>query len=320
MNFLIALFIGAIVAYILGCFKLSNYVTFSEPNRSGDRTPTTHSKGFVRLILSVVLFIIIWAVSPIGIQRIDAGNVGLKVDRIGNDKGIPVAQPCKGWVFYNTWTTDVIEYSIRQFHVEYKAFEIAAKGGTPIPVQPSFNIYLKSEKAVEVYIHLLKGADLESLKDNWLSNATILALKNATNRFTPDSIFNHSDQYQIAVRKELESQVGKYFDIDNQLNPGQMPPASMKGILQSKANAVQAAQQAELDRQTAVAKAQQKIAEARGDSAQAVISASGRAEAIKKEQSVLTPTYVEFIRWSKWDGKLPTTMLGNNSTTLFQQK
>lgn len=70
---------------------------------------------------------------------------------------------------------------------------------------------------------------------------------------------------------------------------------------------------AENQRQVAVAEAERKIAEARGDSAQAVIQASGRAEAIKKEQLSLTPLYIEYIKIQKWSGQVPTTVAGGNS-------
>jgi regulator of protease activity HflC (stomatin/prohibitin superfamily) len=165
---------------------------------------------------------------------------------------------------------------------------------------------------------LLKGADLESLKGTWLQTATSIAMRNVTNRFSPDSIFNYASIYQLAVEEELNRQLSKYFIVD-QVSPGQSPPESMKEILQAKANAVQAAQQAELDRQTAVAQAEQKIAQARGDSAKAVIEASGRAEAIRKEQNAITAEYIDYIKWSNWDGKLPATMLGGNTSVLLQK-
>ena len=48
--------------------------------------------------------------------------------------------------------------------------------------------------------------------------------------------------------------------------------------------------------QKVAADAERKIAEARGNSAQAVIQACGRAEAIKKEQLCLTPLYIDYLK------------------------
>ena len=38
---------------------------------------------------------------------------------------------------------------------------------------------------------------------------------------------------------------------------------------------------------------------------------------MKIKQKELTPTYIEFIKWSNWDGKLPTTVTGGNTSTLI---
>lgn len=318
INFFIALLLTAIVAAIFGVFNFSKYF---ERNEDGEIETVDIGYALSRIILSIVLLIVLWSLNPLAIQRIDAGNIGLKVDRIGNDKGVPVAQPCKGWVFYNSWTTDVIEYSIRQFPIDYGTFNVAAKGGTLIPVKPHFNVYLKPEKAVDVYIHLLRGADLESLKTTWLATATTIAMKNVTNRFSPDSIFNYASTYQIAVEEELNRQLNKYFIVD-QVNPGQQPPESMQGILQAKANAVQAAQQAELDRQTADAQKYTKIAQAQGDSAQAVIAAAGEAEAIKLKTRELSEQYVNYVKWLNAGEdvpRVPQMILGSNASVLLNK-
>ena len=70
--------------------------------------------------------------------------------------------------------------------------------------------------------------------------------------------------------------------------------------------------------EVAVAEAERKIAEARGDSAQAVIQAAGRAEAIKREQLSLTALYIDYIKVQKWSGQVPTTVAGGNSGFLIQ--
>ncbi len=275
-----------------------------------------NTKPLIRLILIFVLSLLLAIFQPISVQRIDAGNVGLKIDRIGNDKGVPMVRKVKGWIFYNSWTTDVVEYSIRQKHVEYPSFETPSKGGTLIPVAPSFNISLKPESATEVYIHLTKSEDaIESIQNSWLSTATNIALTNATNLFTPDSIFNNADVYRIEVEKQLKKQLERYFVID-QIKPGQQPPKSMIDILQAKANAIQAAQQAELNRLTAVANAGKKIAEARGDSASLVIGAKADAEAIKEKTREISPVYVDYVRATRWNGVYPTHVLGSN-TSMF---
>jgi hypothetical protein len=58
------------------------------------------------------------------------------------------------------------------------------------------------------------------------------------------------------------------------------------------------------------------MAIARGDSAKTIINANAAALAMKIKQKELTPIYVDFIKASAWDGKLPTTMAGSTGTLL----
>ena len=320
ITLLIVLITAGILGTALGLFDTSKYFIKSK-DKWGDEVNDVNNTQMIKLLIAVVICLVVAAINPIEVQRIDAGSVGLKIDRVGNEKGIPVARPCKGWVWYNTWLTDVVEYSIRQEHINYTGFTVTTKGGTPIDVAPSFNYALKPDRATDVYINLLKGGDFSSLKDTWISTATAIALKNASNRFSIDSIFNHQDLYQQAVEAEMNKELNKYFTV-SQINPGQKTPASMKGILESKAAAIQQAQQAELDRQTADAQAYTKIAKARGDSAEAVITAAGEAKAIQLKTRELSENYVNYIKWFNANPdvpRVPTTVLGSNTSVLLNK-
>ena len=292
-----------ILGGFLGAFKKINYT-----NRS-------------QLFKTAVAFAIAAAIAmiqPIGLQRIDAGNVGLKIDRVGNNKGIPVARQVKGWVIYNKWFTEVVEYSIRQNHVSYPDFTVTTKGGFPMKVNPSYNYALKPDKAVDLYIHLLKGGTFSSLESNFLQTATTLALNNASNKFAIDSIFNNKEGYNMAVAEELNKELDNYFVV-TQINPGSVPPPELADVIRAKTETIQRAQQAELDKITAQAEAETKIAKARGDSAALVIEAKAQAEAIRQKQKEITANYIEFIKWSQWDGKLPTTTLGSGTSVLLNK-
>lgn len=317
INLLIALTATLLATFIFQLHKLQGLVT---EDKYGD-FKLNPSIFFKKVVPIIVIFFGILIFNPISVQRIDAGSVGLKIDRVGNDKGIPVARPCKGWVFYNVWTTDVVEYSIRQQHVVYTAFQVPTKGGTPMDVAPSFNYALKPEKASAVYINLLKGGDFDQLKNTWMATATTIALKNATNEFPIDSIFNHQSIYQKAVENELNKELSAYF-IVSQINPGQITPASMKQILQDKANAIQGAQQSELNRQKAVAQAQADIAKARGDSAANVIQAAGEAEAIRLKTREISENYVQYVKWLNCNPdvpRVPSTVLGSGTSVLLSK-
>jgi hypothetical protein len=330
INLLLAIIIGLIIGKQLGLFKFDNYIkTYTQQDfeqglcsrhEIGDENP--NSRLIAKAILTLCITLLIWLLGPIGVQWIKSDTYGLKIDRLGTNKGVPIVRDCQGVVFYNTYLTDVNEYDRKTRHIEFDQFEVACKGGTLIPVKPSLNMAVKKSALPYIYTHLTKSEDLSDIDDKFVKNAVNIAITNATNLFTPDSIFNNADNYRLTVESYLKLSLGKYFDID-QVKTGQRPPKSMIAQLQRKAEAVQNAQQAELDRQTAVARAQEKMATARGDSAEAVITASGRAIAIQKEQSVITPTYVEYIKWTKAAStveRVPSTILGTNTSVLYNSK
>ena len=308
----------ALLGVKFGIFNFNNYL--SEKDRYGERS--LKSDMIIKLIIVVIVSIFLSTINPISVQRIDAGNVGLKIDRIGNSKGIPVAIPVKGWVFYNAWVSDIVEYSIRQNHVSYQKFSVTTKGGFSITVSPSFNYALKPEKAASLYINLLKGGEFKNLEDNWLATATNIALNNASNSYTIDSIFNNKQHYQQDVEKELNKELSLYFTV-TQINPGVIPPPELADVIKSKTEAIQKAQQAELDKITAQAEAETKIAKAKGDSAQAVITAAGEAEAIRLKTREISPTYVEYIRWVNAGQnvpRVPSTILGSGTSMIYNPR
>lgn len=301
-----ALLVVLLIGGPLGVLRISNY----------DET-----KYKVRAFVVALLAILVFCFEPIKVERIDAGSVGLKIDRAGNNKGIPVAVPVKGWVFYNAWFSDIVEYPIRQNHVAYAAFSVTCKGGFPMDVTPSFNYALKPERVADLYIHLLKGTNFSSLEENYLKTATMLSLNNASNYYPIDSIFNNKAGYNKAVENELNRELSAYFYV-TQINPGTVAPPELKQVIIDKTNAVQNAQKAELQKITAIADAQTKMANARGDSAEKVINALADAKVIELKTKELSPTYVEYIKWSNAGDnvpRVPSTILGSGTSYLMKQ-
>ena len=58
-----------------------------------------------------------------------------------------------------------------------------------------------------------------------------------------------------------------------------------------------------------------------GDSAKAIINATAEAEAIKIKQQQLrqSPTYIEYMKAQKWDGKMPQ-VVGTGSGMIIDLK
>lgn len=265
------------------------------------------------LALGIAIFAVI--INPIDVERIDAGFVGIKVSNVGDNRGVGKTEYVTGWVFYNSWISKIYEFPIHQQHIEYEEADIVTKGGFRATIKPSFNYSINPGNVANMFQNLRVG--VREMEQGWLKNAIVGSVNDVANRYSVDSIFNHREEFESSIVKECNKRVSQWFNV-SQLRTNIVPPNEITESIVAKTRAIQEVQVAENQRQVAIADAERKIAVARGDSAQAVIAASGRAEAIKKEQLSLTPLYIEYLKVQKWNGELPTTMAGQNSGFMIQ--
>lgn len=263
------------------------------------------------LALSVVLAI----VNPFEMERVDAGHVGIKVNLTGDNRGISKFEYKTGWVIYNTWVSKLYEFPTYQQHIDYPEQSVITKGGFEATIKPSFNYSLNSGSIGDMFQNL--RLSVRDIEQGWLKNAIISSVNDVANLYEVDAIFNHRAEFEQAIISECNKRVGKWFSI-SQLRTNIQPPQALQEAIERKTKAIQEAQAAENQKLVAVAEAERKIAEARGDSAAAVIQAAGEAEAIRRKQLSLTPTYIEFIRVQKWNGEYPSTLAGSGANFLLQ--
>jgi regulator of protease activity HflC (stomatin/prohibitin superfamily) len=301
--FILSLFIFGIIFQV---FRRSIYVA-----EDGKLRVTS----FWRPVAALLLAIIVVAINPINVERIDAGHVGIKVSNIGDNRGVGKTEYVTGWVFYNAWISRIYEFPIHQQHIDYEEADIVTRGGFRATIKPSFNYSINPGNVGSMFQNLRVG--VKELEQGWLKNAIVGSVNDVANRYTVDSIFNHREEFESAIVKECNKRVSQWFNV-SQLRTNIVPPKEISESIVAKTRAIQEVQVAENQRQVAVAEAERKIAEARGDSAQAVIQAAGRAEAIKKEQLSLTPLYIDYIKVQKWSGQVPSTVAGANSGFMIQ--
>ena len=295
-----------ITGIILGVFRKTAY---------RDQGGRLRPKTIGRLIATVGIAFLVAIINPIDVERIDAGHVGIKVSNVGDNRGVGRTEYVTGWVFYNSWISRIYEFPIHQQHIDYEEADIVTRGGFRATIKPSFNYSINAGNVADMFQNLRVG--VKEMEQGWLKNAIVGSVNDVANRYTVDSIFNHREEFESAIIKECNKRVSQWFNV-SQLRTNIVPPREISESIVAKTRAIQEVQVAENQRQVAVADAERKIAQARGDSAKSVIEAAGRAEAIKKEQLSLTPLYIEYIKIQKWNGEVPTTVAGANSGFLIQ--
>jgi regulator of protease activity HflC (stomatin/prohibitin superfamily) len=283
----------------------------TKENSYGDKdVPTT---WIVKPIIVLALGILASLIQPYSIERVDAGHKGIKVNLTGNERGVSNYQYRTGWVVYNTWVEQMLEFPTYQQHIEYDEQVVITKGGFSATIKPSFNYSLKDESIGDMFVNL--RLDIKQIEQGWLKNAIVSSVNDVANKWEVDAIFNNREQFESAIVAECNKRVAQWFEV-SQLRTNIIPPQSLQAAIESKTKAVQEAQAAMQRKLVADAEAQEKIARAKGDSAKVVIDATAAAEAMKIKQKQLSPLYVDFIKWSNWDGKLPSTVAGNTGTLL----
>lgn len=91
-------------------------------------------------------------------------------------------------------------------------------------------------------------------------------------------------------------------------------------IEQSKADYESAKLDAQTKLERARANAEAKLINAKASAEAAVITAKGQAEANRLLTESLTPMILEYNKINKWNGKLPTTSVGQGSSTIIGLK
>lgn len=278
---------------------------------------TQKLKWLTKPLIVLIIGILISAINPFSLERVDAGHLGLKVNLTGDSRGVSDYTYKTGWVVFNNWTEKLYEFPTFQQHIDYNPQTVITKGGFSAEIKPSFNYALVPATVGDMFQNL--RLPIREVEQGWLKTAIVGSVNDVANKWAVDSIFNHRELFESSIVLECNKRISKWFTV-SQLRTNITPPPALQSAIEAKTKALQDVQVAENQKQVAIADALRKIAIARGDSAQMVIQAAGEAEAIKRKQTTLSPLYIEYMKIERWDGKNPTTVLGNGASTIISVK
>lgn len=287
--------------------------TVVKKDRWGDDSEVPNTSLIVKVVGIALVSIIAAIIQPFSLERVDAGHVGIKVKLTGNSRGVSNYEYKTGWVLYNSWIEQMLEFPTYQQHIEYDDQIIITKGGFSATIKPSFNYSLKATAIGDMFENL--RVDVKQVEQNWLKNAIIGAVNDVSNTWEVDSIFTHRAQFEASIVTECNKRLVKWFNV-SQLRTNITPPESLQEAIVAKTKSIQQAQAEEQRALAAISTKRRKIAEAQADSAEVIINAQAAAKAMRLKQEQLTPLYVEYTKAQKWDGKLPSTMAGGSGTFL----
>ena len=268
-------------------------------------------KQLVSLVGAGVIFLVALVTFLTSWVDVDPGYEGFLYRPYGS--GVDTSQVyTEGTYLIAPWN-EMITYEILQKSSEYNS-EVMDKNGTDINVIVSVNY--SPLKAKSSKLHMTHGVGYISFVDD----KSLGAIKDVVGRYTYEEVFS-------TKREALENEIEEILRTDFQGNYLTMHYAEIKDVnlppeiaeqINLKETQKQRNKTAELLEQQKEFEANAKRKEAEGDADAERIRAKGKAEANRLISQSLTQNILKDKEINKWDGKLPTYMVGNNTPFILK--
>lgn len=278
----------------------------------------------------MVFLLVMGGVILIGLSKVPAGYVGVKVYLLGQDKGVdaevkPVGRYWIGWneelyifpTFQQTtsWTKEITKESPND-----QSFTFQTKEGLSINADVSISYTINPEKVADLFQRYRKGVD--EITDLYLRNVVRDALVQASSKRGVESIYglgkNDLLQEVNAFVRAKMAPIG--IDIDMISFVGDLRlPESVIASIDAKIVATQRAQQRENELRETKAQVEKELAITSGSVKKAkmeadalILVATGQAEANKRLAESITPQLIVYKLAETWEGKLPQVLGGEH--------
>lgn len=264
--------------------------------------------GVVSLILVLIIFFSCCTV-------VDAGEVGVKFHKwSANEQDYGgVEGTCKGWVFYNPFTTNVFTYPTFTQRKQYETINVNAKDASLFEMDPTIAYRIDPGKACDIFTKYRVG--VKELEDGYIRTCIYEAYRTCANQYTSDSLMSSRANFERDVRSRLEKSLMAEGFVVEEFTSKINPPSSLTEMINAKNSAVQSALKAENQVKEAEAQAKIKIAQARGEGDAMKIKADAEAYYNRTIAASLSPMIIQEDMIEKWDGKMPQ-IVGSNGMML----
>lgn len=263
-----------------------------------------------------VAMISLLALSVAACSYVPAGNVGIKVNLLGGDKGVDneILGVGRYWIGWNeqlflfptfmqnyVWTAGNDEGSPNDESISFQTAD-GMTANADIGISYSIN----PEKVSVIFQTYRRGVD--EITDTFLRNMVRDALVKESSSKPIEYVYGAGKAQLIAdVQKSVSDQVGPLgIKIDKIYWIGQIRlPQTVIDSINNKNAATQMAQQRQNEVAQAKAEADKKIEDARGQAESLLKVAEAQAKANQLLANSLTPEFVQYQAITKWDGQLP---------------
>ena len=248
-------------------------------------------RAFIITFIVVVSFGL-FAKFFLAVERIDAGCVGIKVNLVGDNRGVDDITEVTGWVPYMPLFTQIHEFPTYTQVKDYEPFFINAKDGSEFTVDPTFSYYVDRELVPQMFRQYRRS--LGELENGYIRNVILDSYRIVANQFSSDSLISNRQDFEYKVQTMLQDELRKEGFIFQQLTSNLTAPQTLKDAIDAKNRTTQEAYQAE-----------NKLRQAEAEAKAKVIAAEAEKKVNDLKASALTPLIIQQMFIEKWDGKLP---------------
>jgi regulator of protease activity HflC (stomatin/prohibitin superfamily) len=264
--------------------------------------------------------------------RIGPGNVGIKVDLAGSQRGVEDLPIRTGWVFYNPAGSKVVEYPT---YVQTAKWTHDLNEGRAINEEISFNTlqgltvygdislsyHLDPAKVPAFYVKF-RSDDIDQFTHGFLRNVARDSMNRVAANYTVEEIMGEKKpEMEKRSRDELQSEVKDIGVVIEQFGfiGSPRPPESVVSAINAAQQAKYIAQQKQNELLQSQADAAKQVAAAEGQAKAQIAIAQGEAESNRVRAASISPQIIEWQklavtdRWiTRWNGSMPQVQAGGN--------
>jgi prohibitin 2 len=283
------------------------------------------SRSLVRIVVPIIIGIIIISIIAVSSVRIvDAGNRGVLVQfgNVDTDASLD-----EGLHFVVPFRDNVVQMEVRTQKIVESATS-ASKDLQDVSTQVALNYHVNPDRAQVLYQQL--GPDYAN---RVIVPAIQESVKQVTARFNAEELITKRETVKNQIEEQITARLAAYNIIADATSITDFQFSELfKQAVEAKVSAQQRALQAQNELRRIQIEAQQNeaqaigeqkanIARAEGTKQSNVLQAEGEAQAITiiDKQLRNNPTYLEWLKTTRWDGVLPlvTGGAGGQGVTPF---
>src|SRR5579884_654456 len=262
------------------------------------------------VLVAVLAFIAGFVVPTPGslIHIVYAGHVGVKavwgqVTGGALEPGVYILNPISDRIF---------DIDVRVLPHNFKEIDAASKEYQTVKLTGTMNYHIEPSKAPDLYQRV--GTDFA---DKVIDPAFADFVKEVVPQYAATDILGKRDEIRQRARDALAKNIERYgLTVDDvYLSDITFSPDYQQAIERKQT----AQQQVEAERQILAQKAvqaDQAVVEAKGKADARVAQANGDAQANKLLTQSISPELIDYLRWTRWDGRLPQVTGGSSGTLI----